>query len=123
MTALLFYATGGHQINIGDFMCMDQSTVSRIVKKVSEAIAGLRNRFIKMPATEQERITCKNNFYQIARFPRVIGCVDGTHIKIQSPGVQNFNIVIMSFTIFLSQVVKMLKFLEIGNHIFQLTHN
>lgn len=86
MTALLFYATGGHQINIGDYMYMDQSTVSRIIKKVSEAIAGLRARFIRMPVTEQERITCQNNFYQIARFPRVIGCVDGTHIAIQSPG-------------------------------------
>lgn len=86
MTALLFYATGGHQISIGDFMCMDQSTVSRIIKKVSEAIAGLHNRFIRMPVTEQQRIISQNNFYQIARFPRVIGCVDGTHIAIQSPG-------------------------------------
>nr|CAI5830757.1 unnamed protein product [Callosobruchus analis] len=54
LTALLFYATNGHQINIGDHMGMNQSTVSRIVGKVSRAIAGLRNRFIKMPSTPEE---------------------------------------------------------------------
>lgn len=97
LTALLFYATGGHQISVGDFMHMHQSTVSRIVKKVSEAIASLRNRFIKMPANPQERITCQNNFYQTARFPRIIGCVDGTHIKIQSPGEWDFSIIRILF--------------------------
>ncbi|KAJ8914311.1 hypothetical protein NQ315_011298, partial [Exocentrus adspersus] len=86
LTGLLFYASSAHQINIGDIMRMDQGTVSRIISKVSQSIASLRNRFIKMPSTPQEIITCQNNFYRIARFPRVIGCVDGTHIKIRSPG-------------------------------------
>jgi len=86
LTALQFYASDGHQINIGDFMQMDQSTVSRIIKKVSEAIAGLRNQFVEMPATNQQKIACQSNFYSIARFPRVIGCIDGTHIKVRSPG-------------------------------------
>ncbi|KAJ8912434.1 hypothetical protein NQ315_006100, partial [Exocentrus adspersus] len=86
LTGLLFYASSAHQINIGDIMRMDQGTVSRIISKVSQSIASLRNRFIKMPSTPQEIITCQNNFYRIARFPRVIGCVDGTHIKIRSSG-------------------------------------
>nr|CAI5841467.1 unnamed protein product [Callosobruchus analis] len=86
LTALLFYATNGHQINIGDHMGMNQSTVSRIVGKVSRAIAGLRNRFIKMPSTPEDILCCQNNFYRLARFPRVIGCIDGTHVKIYSPG-------------------------------------
>nr|CAI5842218.1 unnamed protein product [Callosobruchus analis] len=86
LTALLFYATNGHQINIGDHMGMNQSTVSRIVGKVSRAIAGLRNRFIKMPSTPEDILCCQNNFHRLARFPRVIGCIDGTHVKIYSPG-------------------------------------
>nr|CAI5836508.1 unnamed protein product [Callosobruchus analis] len=28
----------------------------------------------------------REKFYQIARFPRCIGVIDGTHVKIQSPG-------------------------------------
>lgn len=86
LTTLMFCASSAHQINIADFMHMDQSTVSRIVIKVCEAIAGLRNRFIKMPSTPEEILTCQNNFYQKFRFPRVIGCIDGTHIKIRAPG-------------------------------------
>lgn len=86
LTALLFYASSGHQINVGDFMHMNQSTVSRTVKKVSEVIASLHNHYIKMPANPQEILSCQNGFYGIARFPRVIGCIDGTHIKIRSPG-------------------------------------
>ncbi|KAK4872749.1 hypothetical protein RN001_014778 [Aquatica leii] len=86
LTALLFYASSAHQLNIGDLMHMDQSTVSRIVKKVSEVLASLHNQFIKMPTSPEELLSDQNNFYRVARFPRIIGCIDGTHIKIRSPG-------------------------------------
>ncbi|KAK5639733.1 hypothetical protein RI129_010544 [Pyrocoelia pectoralis] len=86
LTVLLFYASSAHQLNIGDLMHMDQSTVSRIVKKVSQVLASLHNQFIKMPASPEELLSDQNNFYRVARFPRVIGCIDGTHIKIRSPG-------------------------------------
>ncbi|KAG5877883.1 putative nuclease HARBI1, partial [Gonioctena quinquepunctata] len=92
LTALLFYASSAHQINIGDIMHIDQSTVSRIIKKVSEAIASLRNQFITMPATPGQRLLCQNKFYQLVRFPRVIGCVDCTHIKIHSPDLRLVNL-------------------------------
>lgn len=73
-------------------MQMDQSTVSRIIRKVSESIARLRNRFIKMPGTHEEIVACQNNFYRVAHFPRVVGCLDGTHIKIRSPGIPMYNL-------------------------------
>ncbi|CAH1960206.1 unnamed protein product [Acanthoscelides obtectus] len=41
-----------------------------------------------MPNEADEIIRVQNGFYRICRFPRVIGCVDGTRIKIQSPGAQ-----------------------------------
>lgn len=65
---------------------MHLSTVSRIIKKVSEAIARLRPRFIKMPEGIDEIQATQNKFFDIASFPRVLGAIDGTHIKIQSPG-------------------------------------
>ncbi|KAJ8976672.1 hypothetical protein NQ317_004754 [Molorchus minor] len=76
LTTLRFYAICGHQ-NAIDFMEMHQSTASRIIRKVSQAIATLRPQYIRMPI-QQEIIYTQNKFYQISRFPRVIGCVDGT---------------------------------------------
>ena len=38
-----------------------------------------------MPRTSSEREILKHGFYNIARFPGVLGCVDGTHIPIVAP--------------------------------------
>lgn len=34
----------------------------------------------------QEIQATQNKFYEVARFPRVLGVIEGSHIKIQSPG-------------------------------------
>lgn len=39
-----------------------------------------------MPVTPEEINITQNNFYAVAAFPRVIGTIDCTHIRIQSPG-------------------------------------
>lgn len=88
LTCLRFYACNAHQTCIGDFINMHQTTASHIIGKVTRAIAALSQQYIKMPREGDEIVITQNNFYQIARFPRVIGCVDGTHIKILSPGEQ-----------------------------------
>lgn len=88
MTYLRFYACNAHQNCIGDFINVHQTTASRIISKVTRAIAALSHQYIKMPREADEIVRSQNSFYRIARFPRVIGCVDGTHIKIQSPGRQ-----------------------------------
>lgn len=85
LTGLRLFATGGHLSSVADLMKMDISTVSRIVVRVSEAIATLSPRFIRMPR-DNEIIKEQYKFHQIARFPKVIGAVDGTHIRIISPG-------------------------------------
>nr|CAI5845978.1 unnamed protein product [Callosobruchus analis] len=38
---------------------------------------------------QQELVKEQNKFYNVARFHRIIGMVDGTHIRIQSPGNEN----------------------------------
>lgn len=86
LITIRFYATGSHQIAIGDMHGVDVSTVSRIVKKVTSAIIKLRNHHIKMPTTPNEMQQKKSDFYGIASFPYVIGTIDCTHVKIQSPG-------------------------------------
>lgn len=83
--ALRFYATGNFLITVGDFMGVSKTTASLIVRDVSIAIAKLRPTFIKMPI-ESEISTMQKRFYEIAKFPRTIGAIDCTHVKIQNPG-------------------------------------
>lgn len=73
-------------LSIGDFLQADKGTVSRTVAKVSRAIASLRNRYIYMPRNETEIADIQNKFFDIAGFPRVVGAIDGTHIRILSQG-------------------------------------
>lgn len=56
------------------------------LQRVSLVIANLRSQFIKMPDTRAEREAAAVSFYEIRQFPRTIGAIDCTHVKLQSPG-------------------------------------
>ncbi|XP_054260127.1 putative nuclease HARBI1 [Macrosteles quadrilineatus] len=89
LVTLKFYASSGFLINVGDQNGIHKSTVSKIVKQVSEAIARLRPQFICMPSTQEEQSKTKLGFFEIARFPNCVGAIDCTHVKILSPGGDN----------------------------------
>ena len=84
LIALRFYASGSFLQVIGDTAGVDKSTVSRVVTNVSNALIAKQSEFITWP-TDAEVAECKNSFYRRGGFPCVIGCVDGTHIRIQAP--------------------------------------
>lgn len=71
---------------IGDFCGISTSSTQRIVHRVSCAIAALRNEFIKFPILPEEIRRNEEEFYQTAKFICIIGCMDCTHIRIQSYG-------------------------------------
>lgn len=84
-----FYATGIFQSVCGDLFHVNQSTVSRIVQRVTEVLAGLAPEVIKMPQTPHEITMIKEGFYRMVRphgIPNVVGLIDCTHVKICSPG-------------------------------------
>ncbi|XP_050066150.1 putative nuclease HARBI1 [Aphis gossypii] len=85
LIALRYYATGAFQAVLGDHMQVHKSTVCRIVKRVSKRLACLRPFFINMPKNQNEKQEVKIGFYQTHNVPRVIGAIDCTHIRIQSP--------------------------------------
>ena len=85
LAALRFFASGSFLQVIGDTIGLSKSTVSRIISKVSYALAQKQVHFIKWPSTEAEIVQTKRGFYDKGGFPGVIGCVDGTHVKIQGP--------------------------------------
>jgi nuclease HARBI1 len=97
LMTLRFYALGSMLIAVGDFIGVHKSTACRIVYRVTDAIARLAPDYIMFPNTEEEIAKTHIGFFRIARFPRVIGAIDCTHIKIQSPGkiintIANINI-------------------------------
>lgn len=74
------------QVAVADFGGVCIASVCRILRKVSLAISQHRPNFVKMPRTNDEMVAASKAFYEFARFPRTIGAIDCTHIKIQSPG-------------------------------------
>ncbi|XP_037302325.1 putative nuclease HARBI1 [Manduca sexta] len=85
LTTLRFYATNNTQLATGDFSGFSVSTAHRI-HRVSAAIASLHQEYVKFPTKRQEIQQEQSNFYQIAKFPRAIGAMDCTHVRITSPG-------------------------------------
>jgi len=70
----------------GDFVGVHKSTASRIITRVSRAIARLSAKFIRFPETEEEISVTRQEFFSKCKFPRCMGVIDCTHIKIRSPG-------------------------------------
>ena len=84
LVALRFFASGSFLQLIGDTVGLPKSSVSRVVKDVSLALAQKQNEFISWPSpAELQEI--KRGFYDKGGFPGIIGCVDGTHVRIQAP--------------------------------------
>lgn len=80
------FATGSQLITCGDMIGVHESTACRIVHRVTHAIASLRHIFI------QDLSNIVAGIYNIAKFPRVIGAIDCTHVHIVSPGGDNAEI-------------------------------
>ncbi|XP_071497397.1 putative nuclease HARBI1 [Diadema antillarum] len=82
--ALHVLATGCFQRTDGDTLGISQASVSRIVQTVCTALTDRLPHFVRLPQGH-EQVENMMKFYQIARFPGVIGLIDGTHVKIQAP--------------------------------------
>lgn len=68
LTCLRFFATGSYQQVVGDLSGISVASVSRIVKRVSHAIASLKPIYVRMPSGPVTR-EAKLEFSEIARFP------------------------------------------------------
>ncbi|XP_055905589.1 uncharacterized protein LOC129941072 [Eupeodes corollae] len=87
-TALRFMAEGSYQkCSDNDFnLGLAQPIVSVVVKKVLDVVEErICPQCIKARMTNDEMNLSKIHFYQKTRFPGVIGCIDGTHVRIIAP--------------------------------------
>ena len=85
LIALRFFASGSFLQVIGDTHGYDKATVARIVRKVSLAFANKHEQWIKFSTIMEDKNTIRAGMYDIAGFPRVIGSIGGTHIRLRAP--------------------------------------
>ena len=86
LVALRFYATGSFQLVVGDTANIDSATVCRTLHRVSRAIAGLRDRYVVFPETDDMRRKVMKEFHAKSKLPGIVGAIDCMHVPIQSPG-------------------------------------
>jgi len=84
-----YLATVSFLLCVADFAGVSESSACRYVHQVCRAIARQKPNFISFPSNDIDEKRVINGFYSLGRFPRVVGAVDCTHIKIQSPGRHN----------------------------------
>ncbi|CAI6345284.1 unnamed protein product [Macrosiphum euphorbiae] len=86
---LRYLATGSFLLTVADLTGASESSACRYIHQVCRAIARHRSKYIYFPKNAVNMRKVVSGFYNCSRFPRVVGAVDCTHIKIQSPGGDN----------------------------------
>lgn len=114
-TFLRFIAEGGYQKGVGNdyFAGLGQSTVSKAISEMLHFFeAEICAPNINFPRTVEEKNSIKYGYYDKTGFPGVIGCVDGTHVRIISPpneekhiflnrkGFYSLNVMLVSISFF-----------------------
>ncbi|CAN7951495.1 unnamed protein product, partial [Ixodes pacificus] len=86
LVTLRFYGAGTFQVVTGDLVNVSQPTVCRAVGVVTQLIARhLFRDLVHFPSAAQFN-TVMLDFFALAQFPGVTGCIDCTHVRIKSPG-------------------------------------
>ncbi|XP_064651672.1 putative nuclease HARBI1 [Lineus longissimus] len=87
-SAFRYCATGSVQLVDGDTVHLSQPTLSRIVTRVTDALANKASIFIKFPFDEASLDRIKEGFYTDRhRITNVVGVVDGSLVQIKSPSI------------------------------------
>jgi len=82
--------SGSFQSSSKHVLHVSQSTVSKVLSQFVDAMTAKASEYIYMPRNREEIYKTKSDFYQIAQFPGIIGCVDGSHIPIIAPQENEF---------------------------------
>lgn len=88
MVAVRLYATVSFQLVNADFHHILRASVSYIARDVTQCMKNVCNQYISMPYDQAFLHALKQGFYDISNFPNAIGAVNGTHVRIKSPAVE-----------------------------------
>ncbi|XP_029173399.1 putative nuclease HARBI1, partial [Nylanderia fulva] len=85
---LTFLWFAGHQSasfrDVADRFDLSLSTLESVLRRVTQFLYDMRNEVIRYP-TEVERQRTQRYYLESKGFPGVIGCIDGSHIRIDKP--------------------------------------
>ncbi|XP_053552478.1 putative nuclease HARBI1 [Bombina bombina] len=93
MAALGFYTSGSFQTRMGDTIGISQASMSRCVTNVTDALVERAPQFIHFPREEGSIQRLKDEFYNVAGVPGVLGVVDCTHVTIKAPNAEDLSYV------------------------------
>ena len=86
---LNYYASGALFGSLQNAFGLSKPTISRIIHQVSAVLTQLLHEEVALPSdSDMERNA--RAFFDIARFPNVLGCIDGSHIRIKPPSENEF---------------------------------
>jgi hypothetical protein len=85
MACLRYLGTNAHQSVIADSLGVSQQTISNAFTAVIELLANLAPDFITFPSTNVEIRQIQADFFAVAGFPGVTGCIDCTHVRLMAP--------------------------------------
>jgi len=83
---LRYLATDSFLFAISAFVGVRESSACCYIHQSCRAIAKQKQKFMSFPMNDVDTKRVVTGFYS-RRFPGVIGAIDCTHIKIQSPGI------------------------------------
>ena len=86
LTVLRFLACGTFYNVVGDTVRVSKSTVCRIIRRVCRSICYKLWHLVAFPDANCRR-DIKEEFEEIAGMPNVLGCVDGTFIRVKKPAL------------------------------------
>lgn len=87
LETLRILGTGSFQNVINDsfFTQTSQSTVSRSMDRVLDALLILSKKYITFPQKRNSVLNVSRGFLTKYGFPNVIGAIDATHLEIEKP--------------------------------------
>ncbi|CAH2245384.1 Hypothetical predicted protein [Pelobates cultripes] len=85
LNCLHFFTSGSFQTKASAVGGVSQSTFSRFLVPVIQALKKHVHLFIGFPTNKSGWQSLKRGFYQIAGLPHVIGAVDCTHVALSAP--------------------------------------
>lgn len=88
LITLRYPASGSWQIVSADLISISQPIMSRIVARITPAIANLY-KYVRFPITATQVRSTKERFFDIAQFPGILGAIDCTHIHLTAPGIED----------------------------------
>ncbi len=83
--SLRHYASGTFHKVMADLGHVSKTSMSYILRDVSECIASKANKYISFPIDNEKLNQIKSDFYNMAKFPQVVGAIDGSLISIRCP--------------------------------------